>query len=102
MASSISSGFPRRIRHLALAVIAGIILTAVALTAVTPSSVAHSAPARLVLNAPNCAQEVENYRRECLRACETSLIKPQCARSCNDPNKLSPRLKECEQRKKPA
>jgi len=61
-----------------------------------------AAPPRLVLNAPNCAQEVENYRRECLRACETSLIKPQCARACNDPNKLSPRLAECEQRKKPA
>jgi hypothetical protein len=57
----------------------------------------------VALNAPNCAQEVENYRRECLRACETSLIKPQCARSCNDPNKLSPRLAACEQRdKKPA
>jgi hypothetical protein len=64
---------------------------------------AQAAPPRVVLNAPNCAQEVENYRRECLRACETSLIKPQCARSCNDPNKLSPRLAACEQRnKKPA
>jgi hypothetical protein len=64
---------------------------------------AQDTPARVALNAPTCAQEVENYRRECLRACETSLIKPQCARSCNDPNKLSPRLAACEQRnKKPA
>jgi hypothetical protein len=55
---------------------------------------------RLVLNAPSCAQEIENYRRECVRACETSLMKPQCARSCNDPNKLSPRLAACEQRDK--
>jgi hypothetical protein len=68
---------------------------------------AQDTPSRVVLNAPNCAQEVENYRRECVRACESSLIKPQCARSCNDPNKLSPRLAACEQRneqrnKKPA
>jgi hypothetical protein len=75
-------------------------LIATAILTIAAAS-SQAAPPRLVLNAPNCAQEVENYRRECLRGCETSLIKPQCARSCNDPNKLSPRLAECEQRKKP-
>ena len=71
-----------------------------AVMAIAAASV-HAAPPRLALNAPNCAQEVENYRRECLRGCETSLIKPQCARACNDPDKLSPKLAACEQRKKP-
>ena len=59
---------------------------------------------RLALNAPSCAQEIENYRRECLRSCENNPIKAQCTRACNDPDKLSPRLAQCEERekKKPA
>ena len=57
---------------------------------------------RLALNAQTCAQEIENYRRECLRGCENKPIKAQCERACNDPDKLSPRLAQCEQRKKPA
>ena len=67
----------------------------------TASADAAPSTTRLVLNAPSCAQEIENYRRECLRSCEKSPIKAQCTRVCNDPDKLSPRLAQCEERKKP-
>lgn len=88
------SSSPRRAR-------AWLLLGAVAIMASTSS---YAESPRLALNAPSCAQEIENYRRECLRKCENNPIKAQCERSCNDPDKLSPKLVQCEERdkKKPA
>jgi hypothetical protein len=76
-----------------------LIVSAVLSLGIPASTVAHET-ARLALNAPTCAQEMENIRRTCVQSCEKSLVKSQCVASCNDPKKLLPRLDECEKRRK--